>query len=225
MSDNDLFNELRGAGEVDSHGSFSLDPALLRRTSPLPFAPFHDKLRRGGLDRKLIFKENVAADHLYLLMQKNRFAFLVHPLGMPDVVAFEPKAANKRLPLVEKILDWMPPFVGSHIEGVRSTQEIEAEGWFITIPLLPQQFVNMPREKVMEKIIAGAKLGQAQGAQVVGLGAYTSVVGDAGITVARHLDIPVTSGNSYTIATAIEGAVAAARSMGIPLESARAAVV
>ena len=37
------------------------------------------------------------------------------------------------------------------------------------------------------------------GAKIVGLGAFTAVVGDAGITVARNLNIPVTTGNSYTV--------------------------
>lgn len=49
---------------------------------------------------------------------------------------------------------------------------------------------------------------------MVGLGAFTSIVGDAGITVAKNLDIAVTSGNSYTVATALEGTREAVRLMG-----------
>ncbi|HEY3998558.1 MAG TPA: shikimate dehydrogenase, partial [Candidatus Xenobia bacterium] len=123
-----------------------------------------------------------------------RFAFLIHPLDMRDVIRFEPKAATKRLPLVEKILDWMPPFVGSDIVGIQSAQGWGTSGWFITVPMLPQMFVNGAREKVLQKIIAAGKLGAKKGARIVGLGAYTSVVGDAGVTVANNLDIAVTTG-------------------------------
>jgi predicted amino acid dehydrogenase len=63
------------------------------------------------------------------------------------------------------------------------------------------------------------------GAKILGLGAFTSVVGDAGITIARELDIPVTTGDSYTVALAVEALKKAAEVMEIPLQSACAAVV
>jgi fatty aldehyde-generating acyl-ACP reductase len=46
------------------------------------------------------------------------------------------------------------------------------------------------------------------------LGAFTAVVGDAGITIAKNLNIPVTTGNSYTVATAIEGTKKASEDNG-----------
>lgn len=60
---------------------------------------------------------------------------------------------------------------------------------------------------------------------MLGLGAFTSVVGDGGVTIARHLDIPVTTGDSYTIAVAVEAIRHAALEMGIDISNARAAVV
>jgi predicted amino acid dehydrogenase len=57
------------------------------------------------------------------------------------------------------------------------------------------------------------------------LGAFTSVVGDSGVTIAKALDVPVTTGDSYTIAVAVDAIKEAARVMNIPLESATAAVV
>jgi predicted amino acid dehydrogenase len=60
----------------------------------------------------------------------------------------------------------------------------------------------------------------------VGLGAFTKVVGDAGVTVARRAPIPVTTGNSLTIAATLETAKLTARRMGWPdLTHARAMVV
>ena len=48
----------------------------------------------------------------------------------------------------------------------------------------------------------------------MGLGAFTSVVGDAGITVANESDIAVTSGNSLTVAATLEAAKQAVIKMG-----------
>ena len=63
------------------------------------------------------------------------------------------------------------------------------------------------------------------GAQVLGLGAFTSVVGDAGVTIAKALDVPVTTGDSYTVVVAVDAIRKAASIMDIPLNSASAAVV
>jgi predicted amino acid dehydrogenase len=50
-------------------------------------------------------------------------------------------------------------------------------------------------------------------------------VGDAGISIARQLSIPVTTGDSYTVAEAVEAAREAARQLGQPLAGATAAVI
>ena len=53
------------------------------------------------------------------------------------------------------------------------------------------------------------------GAQIMGLGAFTKVVGDAGVTVARRASIPVTTGNSYSASGALWAAADAMRRMGL----------
>jgi predicted amino acid dehydrogenase len=63
------------------------------------------------------------------------------------------------------------------------------------------------------------------GARILGLGAFTSVIGDAGMTIARSLDVPVTTGDAYTISIAVQAVREAARLMDIPLSTATAAVV
>ena len=55
-----------------------------------------------------------------------------------------------------------------------------------------------------------------RGAKIVGLGAFTKVVGDAGVTVAKRAPIPVTTGNSLTIAATLETAKLTAKRLGWP---------
>jgi predicted amino acid dehydrogenase len=55
----------------------------------------------------------------------------------------------------------------------------------------------------------------------MGLGAFTSVVGDAGISVAQNSDIGITSGNSLTVSATLETAKAAMVKMGHRLEASR----
>ena len=59
-----------------------------------------------------------------------------------------------------------------------------------------------------------ARMAERKGARIMGLGAFTSVVGDAGITVANESDIAITSGNSLTVAATLEAAKQAVIQMG-----------
>jgi predicted amino acid dehydrogenase len=83
----------------------------------------------------------------------------------------------------------------------------------------------LPLEQVYDRIIECTEMAADLGADIIGLGAFTSVVGDGGVTIAKGSPIPVTTGNSYTVATAIEGALKAARMIGIEPGEATFAVV
>lgn len=155
----------------------------------------------------------------------NDFAFLIHPLDMNDVIRLEPKAANKRRELIEKVLEWMPVHKRSDITGIQSKTGKQIRGCFIAVPFLPNQILSLDRKYIIGEIIKGVNMAEELGAKIVGLGGYTSVVGNAGITVSRNVNIAITSGNSYTIATALEGAQAAANRMGIDMSCAHVAVI
>lgn len=157
----------------------------------------------------------------------HRFAFIIHPLSVADVARKPKYRVARRLPesWVEAGLRFVKPQVLSEITGVRSPTGAETSGWFIGCPLTARQLIQGNVERNLRTIIACGRLAEEQGAEILGLGAFTSVVGDAGITVARALDIGVTTGNSYTVATAIEGALKAAEMVGIVPPQARAAVL
>lgn len=153
-----------------------------------------------------------------------KFAFIIHPLSIKDMGHVSP--ILKYIPdgVLEACLKMKKPFKVSHITGIQSPYA-EAEGWFIGCPLTARQMIELPEEFVMDRIIESGQVAQELGAKIVGLGAFTSVVGDAGITVAKHLDIAVTSGNSYTVATAVQGTKAAVKMMGKKLGDCHAVVV
>ena len=155
----------------------------------------------------------------------HKFGFLIHPLSYDDVLRYEPKAAGKGRPLIRKILEWMPAYKVSDIAGIRSANGEEIEGHFIAVPLMPDQFLDFPRDQVMARIIRGANIAAELGCEIVGLGAFTSVVGDGGVTVSENCPIAVTTGNSFTIAAGIQSLLRGAREMEIDLEGAHATVI
>ncbi len=153
-----------------------------------------------------------------------KFAFILHPIELSDITKRIKPFGLLPGSLTEEIIRHFPVFKVSEIAGVRSPYA-ETAGWFIVCPLTSRQMLQLPVDYVMKRIIEAGKLAERLGAEIVGLGAMTSVVGDAGVTVARNLDIAVTSGNSYTVFTALEGARQAAEFMGIAMNRAEVAVV
>lgn len=153
-----------------------------------------------------------------------RFAFMIHPLNVKDVSRKFKFTRHLPEAWVEAALRPMPPIKASHITGIRSSHN-EIEGWFVTCTLTARQIMNLPADAVLKKVVAAGKLAETLGAQILGLGAFTKVVGDAGITVAKQLNLPVTTGNSYTIYTAIESTKEAAEMMGHRLSECEAVVV
>ncbi len=85
--------------------------------------------------------------------------------------------------------------------------------------------LRLPHQTVYKKIIQTGHLAQRLGARIMGLGAFTSAIGDGGITVSQKLDIPVTTGHSLTVAIAGEALEQAAHLKGLQLESATVVVV
>ncbi|MBS3970739.1 MAG: shikimate dehydrogenase [Clostridia bacterium] len=156
----------------------------------------------------------------------DRFAFMIHPIDSSDIA--RKFSFLKRLPdsILDKIIYHLPPIKVSEITGIKSVYDnAEIIGNFLGCTLTSKQMVELPTDTVIDKIIRTGKIAEKLGAKILGLGAMTSVVGDAGYTVAQNLNIPVTTGNSYTIATAMEGTEKAAEMLDIDIKGAEVLII
>jgi fatty aldehyde-generating acyl-ACP reductase len=131
------------------------------------------------------------------LDKMDSFAFIIHPI--------DPKRdVSRKYPLLGKVLTerqidffstFFPPVYLSEIEGIQSEATGKCvKGWLIACPYTPRRMLELPVGTVYNKITQCGRLAEKLGAQILGLGAYTSVVGDAGVTIAKALDLPVTTG-------------------------------
>ena len=57
----------------------------------------------------------------------------------------------------------------------------------------PKEMLSHSPEFTYRRLLQAAKIAEKMGAQIMGLGAFTKVVGDAGVTVARRASIPITT--------------------------------
>jgi len=158
----------------------------------------------------------------------DNFAFVIHPIDPKRDVERKYPLLGKALPvwLINILSGYWPPVYISHITGIRSKATgNEIEGWFVACPYTPQRMMTLKPATVYRKIIQTGHLAERLGAKLLGLGAFTSVVGDAGVTISQGLAMPVTTGDSYTVAVAVMAVKEAARRMDINLKNATAAVV
>lgn len=159
---------------------------------------------------------------------KGRFAFIIHYPGPEDIIANNPSFSRFEREELYRLMEWqasMPePAVCCHMPAIRSRQGHAVEGWLIGVPYGGREIMSKPRTEVVDTIMQAVDMARDLGAQVVGLGALTSVVTRGGRDVLGR-GIAVTSGNSLTTVMALEALYKGAQKMNIDLDQARAAVV
>jgi predicted amino acid dehydrogenase len=138
-----------------------------------------------------------------------RFAFIIHPLSRRDL--YRHPALKPLTWLPESVQPWMEKGIGKvpgvlygRIKGIRSMADGGlAEGLIYTLFATPREMLNANPDAIYEKILAIAEDAKKRGAEIIGLGAFTKIVGDAGVTVAQRSPIPVTTGNSLSAAATL----------------------
>ena len=158
----------------------------------------------------------------------NKFAFVIHPLSTRFIYTHPKFRWTRFLPerLVERVAAYLPPMYGGRITGIQSpTTGQKVEGYLMFIGGTPRELMRHDPAFVYRRLIVASRMAERWGARLMGLGAFTSVVGDAGITVAQKADIAITSGNSLTVAATLETAKQAVVKMGNSLDDAHEAKV
>ncbi|GAA5501599.1 glycerol-3-phosphate acyltransferase [Deinococcus xinjiangensis] len=163
-------------------------------------------------------------------------AFMIHPMNLHDFWSAQRFAWLKPLverglvseKMVRQMADEMRPMKVGELRGIRTAQGKEIRCYLLSAPLLPDRFRDDP-ELATKRAIEGARLAHELGAEVVGLGAFWSVVGNKGVDVQAAVpEITVTNGGAYTSGTikaAIPGILKHFESAGRDLKRATAGIV
>ncbi len=163
-------------------------------------------------------------------------AFMIHPMTLENFWSARRFAWLR--PLVERGLvseagvrqmaESLRPMKIGELQGIRTTDGKRIRCYLLSSPLLPDVFRDNP-DLATRRAIEGARLAQELGAEVFGLGAFWSVVGNKGVDVQAAVpDITITNGGAYTSGTikaAIPGILEHFAAEGRDLKRATAAVV
>ena len=187
--------------------------ALVSASGKLTQDDLLDMIDAAGLEPRLLYPNGPK--------RKSRFAFVIHPLSQEFFGRVEPLATLTKVSpgvvvdAVEKALAYAPPFTYSHVTGIKSPTGAEAEGWLISVGGTPKELMAHSPEFTYSRLLDAAEIAKDLGAQVMGLGAFTKVVGDAGVTVAKKAPLPITTGNSYSASGALWAAHEAVNQLGL----------
>lgn len=204
-----MFNETVGINVVEA----MILAALERSPSEITHDDYLEIITNEGIEPRILYPSGYK--------RISRFAFVIHPLSQQyfrnakplDMMAnYAPKAFMNS---VEKVMAYSPPFVYSKVSGIKSPTGAEAEGWLITVGGTPKEIMSHSPEFTYRRLLAAARLAKRLGAQIMGLGAFTKVVGDAGLTVSKRSPLPITTGNSYSASGALWAAHEALKKLGL----------
>jgi acetylornithine/succinyldiaminopimelate/putrescine aminotransferase/predicted amino acid dehydrogenase len=159
--------------------------------------------------------------------EEGRFAFLVHPVNLSNYAEFDRTLKvfdeDETRRLSERWVDLIDPFVVSKAR-IKSITGKEAYGEFIALPHTADALMAMSRKESVALVRSAVELAMERGARVVGLGAYTSVVTRGGKEL-EGIGVALTTGNSYTAASAVDASLEALGKFGLSLSQVKAAVV
>lgn len=148
------------------------------------------------------------------------FAFIIHPLHRKQLFMHpllkNVKQYSKPIEKVtEDLIAHFPGFYYGKIENIVSEKNGQkVKGLIYTVTETPRKLMEANPDVIYKKILKLCEKARMKGAKIIGLGAYTKIVGDAGVTIDRLSPIPVTTGNSLSAASTLWAAKLAVESLG-----------
>lgn len=159
--------------------------------------------------------------------EEGRWAFIAHPLDMENYRDFDRSLLSLEDDDIQELTsrwnDLVEPFLVSEAR-IETPVGARARGEFIIVPRTAEELIEMPGEKSLQEVRQALNMARDRGARIVGLGAYTSVVSRGGLHL-RKEGVPITTGNSFTVGSAIKAVEKAAASIDLPLNQAQISVV
>lgn len=162
-----------------------------------------------------------------------KFAFLIHPTEYDDLLrimppSFKTYSDQQRAAWKDWMNSWFSkryePGVAYHLPCIRSKAGGYSEGWLIACPLTPERMMRLP--KARRQLLMQQYLGIAHSLDVdiVGLGAFTSIVTRGGRDVSDH-PVNITTGNSLTALASAESIKLAVKQRNFDVGTVRYGVI
>jgi predicted amino acid dehydrogenase len=218
LYDHGVKNIIKCFPDIDSLSiyGFTILEAILRLINP---DEKFDSIKIFSMIEKYKLSPSFSYNELHKSYQDLRkFAFIIHPLSKSHLLKIPglgPLRKSKKLSsILEKSSPLFPGVKFGEIKGIRSESTgTEARCELYTVFETPKMMLSKDKKHMYKKLIKLTAKAEENGNKIIGLGAYTKIVGDAGVTVNKHSPIPVTTGNSLSSAATLWAADFAIKKM------------
>jgi acetylornithine/succinyldiaminopimelate/putrescine aminotransferase/predicted amino acid dehydrogenase len=160
--------------------------------------------------------------------ERTRFAFVSHPLGGGDMRRLDPSLEAFSDGELERFRSRVAEFVKPFPVGELAVQSADgrlAEGELIMLPYLPSEILVLSSSEALDLVQSAVDLAAERGAEVIGLGGFSSIIADGGLALRAPAGVSMTSGNSFTTWAAIRAVEAACSNHGLALANCTVAIV
>ena len=162
-------------------------------------------------------------------LKTSGFVVMGHPYNFNHLIRyfkfFKPDLNSVTREFVLKLFELTPSYHSYDIPDFKTLSGKTTHGYFVLCPIIPDM-IDVSPERVLKKVAEGCRIGERLGAGIVALGGFTSIVGERYPEELRRIvKIPMTTGNTFTVAMALEGVTRAASLMQLSLEKTTVTVI
>jgi acetylornithine/succinyldiaminopimelate/putrescine aminotransferase/predicted amino acid dehydrogenase len=184
--------------------------------------------RLDGRKRHQHVAQPALAEHQPGAEKVKRFGYVVHLLGTGDLRRFDPSLdlyTDAQLEAMRlRIAEFRKPFPLDKMT-INSADGTYAEGELIMLPYLPSELLSLSGKAAVDLVQSAVDLAASRGAQVVGLGGFSSIICYGGNALEQRPGVTVTSGNSLTTWAALQSIEANCAKLGRNLADCTVAIV
>ncbi len=157
------------------------------------------------------------------------FAVIGHPYNLQHLIRyfkfFKPDFKQPTQEFLLKIFDLTPSYKSYDVKDFRSKTGKTSNGYFIMCPIIPDMLLISP-DRVVEKVAQACKIAEELGVGIVTLGGFTSIAGEKyNKPLTGMINVPVTTGNTFTVALTLDGITKAARLLDLDMSKAKVTVI
>ena len=161
--------------------------------------------------------------------QLHGYALIGHPYNYEHMVRYlhslNPGMKVASREFLGKLFEMTPSHKSYDIAPMTSLTGKKSVGHFIMCPIIPDM-LDLNLEAVFNKVVSACKVAEDFRVGIVTLGGFTSIAGERfGKEIQKQVSVPITTGNTFTAALAVEGVIRGCERMGIHLSQATLAVI
>lgn len=140
----------------------------------------------------------------------NRFAYVHQPLTEDLFQEVYPWTRWIPNGVINRVSPYVPPvFLGRLRQITSPATDFQAEGILLTLGGTPHGLIGRDQRFIQRRLLQAAHLAERLDARLVGVSAYSAIMGEGAELVSHKTDVAVTSGRNLTMAGALEAALQA----------------